>query len=132
MSALRIAIMLVIAGSATHALAEQITCESHHDAAEACGTVQRGSEVRVARQLSSSPCIQGRTWDSSDDSIWVSRGCRAVFEVTPPDRRDASDNSARYGHDDDRRAQPRYAEQDEQGDDDTDEGSDKANFTQRP
>jgi len=99
--------MLAIAGSASAAMAEQITCESHHNNAEACGTVQPGSSVRMAQQLSSSPCIEGRTWGNGDDSIWVSGGCRAVFEVTPPQSRG---EASRYDRDD----RDRYADERQQ------------------
>jgi len=105
MSPLRTALILILAGSAAPALAARITCESHGDRAEACGTVQPGSSVRMAHQLSSSPCIQGRTWGSDNDSIWVSGGCRAVFDVQPPPYdRSAGNNDDRY---DDRANQER-------------------------
>ena len=127
MSVLRTALLLAIAGTATSALAEQITCESHQNAAEACGTVQPGSSVRLVRQISNSPCIQGRSWDSSDDSIWVSQGCRAVFDVQPPPGRGVADENDGYQqpYRDEQRAQPRYAEQqDESNDDDAGRGDD--------
>jgi hypothetical protein len=88
-STLRSAIILVLAASAAPALAEQITCESHGSNAEACGTVQAGSSVRLQRQLSNSPCVEGRSWGADNDSIWVSGGCRAVFNVAPPNDRTA-------------------------------------------
>jgi hypothetical protein len=86
MSLLRAAIVLILAGGATSALADQITCESRSSGTEACGTVQAGSSVRLARQLSGTPCIEGRNWGTGPDrdSIWVSGGCRAVFDVQPP------------------------------------------------
>jgi len=37
--------------------------------------------VRLARQLSSAPCIRGRTWGADRQGIWVSRGCRGDFRV---------------------------------------------------
>lgn len=86
MTALRAALFLVLAGSATGVIADQITCESHQAGAEACGTVQPRSSVRVARQLSNTPCIEERNWGlgPNRDSIWVSGGCSAVFDVQPP------------------------------------------------
>ena len=86
MSPLRTALILLIAGNATSTLAEQITCESHQNRTEACGTVVPGSSVTLVQQLSNSPCVHGRTWGSDNDSIWVSGGCRAVFDVQPPYR----------------------------------------------
>jgi hypothetical protein len=103
MSTLRSAIILILATAAAPALAEQITCESRGDRTEACGTVQPGSSVRLQQQISNSPCIEGRTWGANNDSIWVSGGCRGVFDVTPPyDRtagngyRDRRDNDESY------------------------------------
>jgi Protein of unknown function (DUF3011) len=95
MSPLRAAIFLILAGVATSATAEQITCESRGGSAEPCGTVAAGSTVRIARQLSNSPCIEGRTWGTgpSNDSIWVSGGCRAVFDVQPPNNSTAQPRS---------------------------------------
>jgi len=86
MSALRTALILIIAAGATPALAERITCESHGGGAEACGTVQPRSAVRVVKQLSNTPCVEEQNWGlgPNHDSIWVSGGCRAVFDVQPP------------------------------------------------
>lgn len=85
---LRAAFILILAGSASSALAEQITCESHQQGNEACGTIQPGGSVRLVQQLSSAPCVEGRSWGTltspNHDSIWVSGGCRAVFDVQPP------------------------------------------------
>jgi len=89
MTTLRSAIVLILASIAAPALAEQITCESRGDRTEACGTVQPGSTVRLQQQISNSPCVEGRTWGSDNASIWVSGGCRAVFDVTPPYERTA-------------------------------------------
>ena len=41
-----------------------------------------GGDVRLIRQRSGSPCIQGRTWGRDRSGVWVDRGCRADFEVT--------------------------------------------------
>jgi hypothetical protein len=40
-----------------------------------------GGTVRLVRQRSESPCIQGRTWGRDRSGVWVDRGCRADFEV---------------------------------------------------
>jgi hypothetical protein len=49
------------------------------------------------QQFGPGPCIEGRTWGTGPDrdSIWVSRGCSAVFEVTPPG---GNDNYAHNGN----------------------------------
>lgn len=36
--------------------------------------------VRLVKQLSTKPCIQGRTWGTDRNGIWVDDGCRATFE----------------------------------------------------
>jgi hypothetical protein len=120
MSALRAAIILILAGSATPALAERITCESHGKGAEACGTVAAGSSVRLVQQLGGAACVEGKSWGTGPDhdSIWVSGGCRAVFEVDAPysdsradTRADASARRERAGA---------YAERDQGADRDDD------------
>src|SRR4030095_4329457 len=82
---LRAALILIIAGGATTAYAEQITCESHQSQTEACGTFQPGGSVRLVQQLSNAPCVEGQNWgirtSPNHDAIWVSGGCRAVFDV---------------------------------------------------
>jgi hypothetical protein len=40
-----------------------------------------GARVSLVRKRSDSPCIQGRTWGTGRNGIWVDRGCRADFEV---------------------------------------------------
>ena len=80
---LRTALFLVLATVGTSALAEQVTCESRQDRQESCSTFQAGSQVRMVRQISGSPCVEGRSWGVDQSSIWVSNGCRAVFDVQP-------------------------------------------------
>lgn len=124
MSALRTALMLVLAGGSANALAERITCESHNENAEACGTVQPGSSVRIVRQLSNSPCVKGRSWDSGDDSIWVSHGCRAVFDVTPPaDSAAYNDAGGDTRYDEEETDRSDYARRDSDDDDEADAGN---------
>ncbi|RYG19703.1 DUF3011 domain-containing protein [bacterium] len=41
------------------------------------------SGVRLVRQISKKPCIEGRTWGYSSTRIWVDDGCRAEFAITP-------------------------------------------------
>lgn len=99
---LRAALLLIIAGGTTSAFAEQITCESHQSQTEACGTLQPGGSVRLVEQLSSTPCVEGQNWGTrtspNHDSIWVSGGCRAVFDVQPA-AYDSTADSAQYNQD---------------------------------
>lgn len=60
---------------------ERITCESIRDRHQNCPARGRITNVRLTRRLSGSACTEGSTWGWSDRSIWVTRGCRAEFEV---------------------------------------------------
>jgi len=99
MSAVRTAILLVLTGVAAPVFAEQITCESRNERTEACTTLQPGSSVRMVQQISNSPCIEGQTWGADQGSIWVSQGCRAVFDI---DYRRAAYGDDRYDRDEHR------------------------------
>lgn len=59
-----------------------IRCESRDQRTAYCGVDVSGS-VRIVNQLSSSSCIQGRTWGADNRGLWVTDGCRADFEITP-------------------------------------------------
>jgi len=83
MTLLRSALIFALGLGSTQVLAEQFTCESHGGRTETCGTVEPGSSITLVDQISSTPCIEGRTWGTDNDSIWVSGGCRAVFDVQP-------------------------------------------------
>ncbi len=53
-----------------------VRCESSGGRTQRCPAV---GDVRLARQLSDAPCIEGRTWGSDRGSVWVTGGCRADF-----------------------------------------------------
>ena len=57
-----------------------ITCESIDGRSQYCRADTRDG-VRLIRQLSKSGCYEGQSWGYDDRGIWVSRGCRAQFEV---------------------------------------------------
>ncbi|WP_394541197.1 DUF3011 domain-containing protein [Lysobacter enzymogenes] len=57
-----------------------IRCESDNGRYRRCNADTRGG-VRLSRQLSSSSCIQGRSWGSDRNGVWVSEGCRAEFDL---------------------------------------------------
>lgn len=60
-----------------------LVCSSNNGERVYCGGNVRGG-VRLARQLSGSPCEQDRTWGWDDRGIWVDRGCRAEFLIDAP------------------------------------------------
>lgn len=55
-------------------------CESTSAGRKHCPMSTRAG-VRLVRQLSRSECIQHSTWGYDLDSVWVSQGCRAEFQV---------------------------------------------------
>jgi hypothetical protein len=57
-----------------------VRCESAGSRRTFCSANVEG-RVRVARQLSRRPCIQGRNWSYTRSGIWVTQGCRADFVV---------------------------------------------------
>lgn len=57
-----------------------LRCESSNGRYRECGANVRGG-VRLVRQLSGSPCIEGRSWGAMRSGVWVDRGCRADFET---------------------------------------------------
>ena len=56
-----------------------IRCESRDFAQAVCRV--SGRDVRLARQISQAPCVEGRTWGHESRGIWVDQGCAAEFEV---------------------------------------------------
>ncbi|MEO6365823.1 MAG: DUF3011 domain-containing protein, partial [Luteimonas sp.] len=60
--------------------AQVVRCESPRGAQNQCRIDARG-RARLLRQLSSSPCVEGRTWGQDRGGVWVRRGCRADFEI---------------------------------------------------
>ena len=53
-------------------------CESQDNRMRRCNVDTRYG-IRINRQLSGSPCIQGRSWGYDNAGVWVSNGCRAEF-----------------------------------------------------
>lgn len=57
-----------------------VNCQSFNNGYAFCRARVQGN-VQLVQQLSSDPCIQGRTWGARQDGIWVNKGCRATFLV---------------------------------------------------
>jgi hypothetical protein len=64
-----------------------VRCESIDGAPRHCPADTRGG-VRVVRQRSRAPCIEGRSWSYDRDGIRVESGCRADFAIGGTDRSD--------------------------------------------
>ena len=59
---------------------QTVRCESTDGRPRQCSAdVRRG--VRLSRQLSDTRCVEGQNWGWDRRGIWVTRGCRAEFEV---------------------------------------------------
>ncbi len=78
--------------------AHVVRCESPRGALNECRVDVR-SGARVLRQLSSAPCVAGRSWGQGRGVIWVSQGCRADFVIGsgPDDGRDNYDSMTNAG-----------------------------------
>ena len=56
-----------------------VRCESNDGRTRECPT--GGGRVMLQKQISRAPCVEGRTWGSGRNGVWVSQGCRADFRV---------------------------------------------------
>lgn len=99
--------LLLAAGFASPIAAETIRqtlrCESRDFDSRRCALPfppRRAEieEVRLVRQLSSKPCIEGRSWFVDDAAIIVQNGCRGEFQVVFETRRgfDRDDHDRRW------------------------------------
>ncbi len=57
---------------------DRVRCESDDMRTRRCPVDTRGG-VRLVRQLSSTACIEGRTWGHDANQVWVTGGCRGEF-----------------------------------------------------
>jgi hypothetical protein len=77
-----VAAVIAVPASAQSAL----RCESTTGRRVECHFDGAGS-VQLSRQFSSKACIKGQSWGVDRNAVWVDRGCRADFTVTPFDDR---------------------------------------------
>lgn len=57
-----------------------VKCESNDGHRNYCGRYDF-DQVRLDRQISGSPCVQGESWGVDRQGLWVDRGCRAYFSI---------------------------------------------------
>ena len=58
-----------------------VVCESNDGRRHRCPADTLG-QITLGRQLSrTNSCVEGRTWGTSSNGIWVDRGCRAEFLI---------------------------------------------------
>ena len=62
----------------------RVRCESTDGRPREC-PVADVRAVRLLKQISRTPCEEGRNWGRRRDAIWVSQGCRAEFGVLAVD-----------------------------------------------
>lgn len=92
--------LVIAAAPAARAQSSQVRCESYEHRTNYC-RIGRHGDVRIVQRLSDSKCHEGSDWGVQGDQIWVTDGCRAVFEVDPVyDRHEGRGRD--YGHDHDR------------------------------
>ncbi|WP_115560147.1 DUF3011 domain-containing protein [Xanthomonas arboricola] len=60
-----------------NAAAGTVRCESRDQRQAICNTGWR--RATIVRQLSGTPCVEGRNWHQENGRIWVDDGCRADF-----------------------------------------------------
>ncbi len=61
---------------------QTILCESYGNSRVVCQAQGRIESVILQTQRSSTTCVYGYNWGYDSNSIWVDRGCRAVFLAT--------------------------------------------------
>lgn len=60
----------------------QMRCQSSGYQYGFCAVdVGRGGRVYLQRQLSNSPCVEGRTWGWNRAGVWVDQGCEGIFTI---------------------------------------------------
>ncbi|MGH9464334.1 MAG: DUF3011 domain-containing protein [Thermoanaerobaculia bacterium] len=59
-----------------------VSCSSEDARLREC-PLQAPGRVELARRESRADCVEGFSWGYSPNSVWVDRGCRAVFRVSP-------------------------------------------------
>jgi hypothetical protein len=60
-----------------------LRCESD-GGYQRCPAANTWRGARLVQQVSTNPCIQGRTWGFDRDAIWVNNGCRGIFDAGNP------------------------------------------------
>jgi hypothetical protein len=70
-------------GNGGYGGSDLVRCESRDNRSRSCNmSVGRNGEIRLLRQLSDKPCVEGRTWGQTRSGVWVTQGCRAEFVVS--------------------------------------------------
>ena len=76
-----VSLVLILSAFAFPLCSQTINCSSEDGKRHYC-SVDTRQGIQLLNQRSSSPCIQGSTWDFDRKGIWVDNGCRADFVLT--------------------------------------------------
>ncbi len=60
----------------------RVTCESKEARRNECA-IPLNYQARLVRTMSTNPCIENRSWGTSERVLWVTAGCRGEFEISP-------------------------------------------------
>ena len=60
-----------------------VACDAGKNGRVHCKADAAGKDVILVRQRSKTGCVRGRDWGVDDGGIWVDRGCRADFRLSP-------------------------------------------------
>jgi len=71
---------LLVLGANSAAAQNVVQCESRDYQYAVCPT-GRIAGAQLVRQISQAACIEGSTWGTLRDGIWVDRGCEGEFEI---------------------------------------------------
>ena len=63
-----------------YAYGQTFRCESNDGRENFCNVDTRAG-IQMIRQLSKTPCVNGRTFGVQNNGVWVTSGCRAEFAV---------------------------------------------------
>jgi Protein of unknown function (DUF3011) len=77
-----LAVAALLAATAAVAQTNTVRCESADGMYVECRTAMLDT-VTLSRTLNDSSCVEGKTWGYRNNVIWVDRGCRAEFMITP-------------------------------------------------
>lgn len=95
----------LFAPGAAQAQSAQVRCESYDHQTNFCNIGRRHGDVRILQRLSDARCNEGSDWGVQGDQLWVTDGCRAIFEVDAAyggyggHRRGSDYDDDRYGRD---------------------------------
>lgn len=82
-------------GGRASSLDQRLVCESRDGREQYCSAQIAGS-VRVLRELSRAPCVEGESWRWNSRGIYVRNGCRAEFAFRGRDDWGSGGGGSRY------------------------------------